>query len=171
MHHRVTRIERELDEIKAENDIIKYDVEKLKDKFIDHTPEHFSQQDILRAFIGALFLGFSVFFSGNLFKIAFGIPIGHIYLIIIATLVVLTAEIYFIGYSRVVNKKDRGFIQFLIKRLFAFYAIAFLVALSLSFVFGIQYLTSTIEEFMRIVVIVSSPCAIGASITDLLKKY
>ena len=167
----IDQIKRELDVVKFETDLIKNDVERIKDKLIDHTPEHFSNQDIIRAGIGALFLGFSALFSGNLINIATNIPESHLYIIIFGTLLILTLEIYIIGYSRVTDKEFRGFGQFWIKRLAAFYVIAVIVSFLLAFTFGLQYLVPSDMKFLNLVIVLSAPCAIGASFGDLLKKY
>jgi uncharacterized membrane protein len=166
----VSDLKRELDTVKYETDLIKSDVERIKDKLIDHTPDHFSRQDWVRAFIGALFLGFSVLFSGNLFNISLNIPEVHVYVIILCTLVLLTLEIYIIGYSKVADKSSRRFGQFWIKRLISFYLVALIVSAGLSYIFGLQYLVVG-HQFLHLIIVLSAPCAVGASLGDLLKKY
>jgi uncharacterized membrane protein len=167
----IEQIKRELDVVKFETDQIKNDVERIKDKLIDHTPEHFSKQDFVRAGIGALFLGFSALFSGNLLLIATNIPAFHLLVIILGTLLILTLEIYIIGYSRVTDKITRKFGQFWLKRISTFYSIAIIVAAILTYTFGFQYLVPSTESFIAVIVVLSAPCAIGASMGDLLKKY
>jgi uncharacterized membrane protein len=167
----IDQIKRELDIVKFETDLIKDDVERVKDKLIDHTPEHFSKQDFVRASIGALFLGFGVLFSGNLVNLAMNLPVAHLFIIIFGTILILTLEIYIIGYSRVTDKITRRFGQFWMKRVAAFYIIAFIIAAMLSFTFGLQYLVPDGAHFFNLIVVVSAPCAIGASLGDLLKKY
>ncbi|MFA5797672.1 MAG: DUF2391 family protein [Candidatus Woesearchaeota archaeon] len=170
MHQRISRLEREIEDIQFENITIKKDVEDIKNS-IDKTPEHFSEKDILRAFVGSLFLGFSIIFSGNLLTIVRAMPFIHIWIIILFTLLVLTAEIYFIGYKRVLKTDNRKFGQFWIKRLLAFYIVAIIVAFILTYIFGLIYLADGTSELIKILFIVSGPAAIGASIGDLLKKY
>jgi uncharacterized membrane protein len=167
----IEQIKHELDIIKEETDMIKSDVERVKDKLIDHTPEHFSNQDLIRASIGALFLGFSVLFSGNLPVLASRIPTPYFFIIIFDTILILTLEIYIIGYSRVKDKQTRKFGQFWIKRVLAFYVTALIMATILAFTFGLQYVVSSDRYFFNLVIILSAPCAIGASLGDLLKKY
>ena len=167
----VEQIKRELDVVKFETDLIKNDVERIKDKLIDHTPEHFSRQDTIRASIGALFLGFSVLFSGNLVNLAIKMPSYHFLFIILGTIIILTLEIYIIGYSRVTDKVTRKFGQFWMKRLTLFYATGIIIAVVLAFTFGLQYVVPNKAQFLSLIVIVSAPCAIGASLGDLLKKY
>lgn len=170
MHSRITNIEQELSDLRDDNQILKEDVNDIR-RHIDKVPEHFSEKDILRAFIGSLFLGFSTIFSGSLLLVASTMPIEHISTIIFFTLIILIAEIYFIGYSRVEDKKNRRFPQFLIKRLLTFYIVATLVSFILIYIFGLIYLVESTEQLVKIIVIISGPCAIGASIGDLLKKY
>lgn len=167
----IDQIKRELDVVKFETDVIKNDVERIKDKLIDHTPEHFSRQDFIRASIGALFLGFSVLFSGNLMNLAIKIPKAHLFIIILGTILILTLEIYIIGYSRVHDKETRKFGQFWIKRLLSFYVTAIVIAGILAYTFGIQYVLPDTMSFLNLIIILSAPCAVGASLGDLLKKY
>jgi uncharacterized membrane protein len=167
----IDQIKRELDVVKFETDLIKNDVEKMKDKLIDRTPEHFSHQDFIRAGIGALFLGFSALFSGNLINIAINIPEPHLYIIIFGTLLILTLEIYVVGYSRVVDKETRKFGQFWMKRITTFYLIAVFIAFILALTFGLQYLVPSTIKFLSLVIVLSAPCAIGAAFGDLIKKY
>jgi uncharacterized membrane protein len=167
----IDQIKRELDVVKFETDLIKDDVERIRDKLIDHTPEHFSKQDFVRASIGALFLGFSVLFSSNIVNLATKIPTPQLFVIMFGTILILTLEIYIIGYSRVTDKITRKFGQFWMKRVAAFYTTAFIIAILLAFTFGLQYLLPTGTHFLNFIVILSAPCAIGASLGDLLKKY
>jgi uncharacterized membrane protein len=143
----------------------------MKDRLIDRTPEHFSRQDYIRAGIGALFLGFGAVFSGNLINIATNMPESHLYIIIFGTLLILTMEIYIVGYSRVTDKETRKFGQFWMKRIVAFYIIALIVAFVLAFTFGLQFLVPMRSDFFNIILIMSAPCAIGAAFGDLIKKY
>jgi uncharacterized membrane protein len=167
----IEQIKRELDVVKFETDLIKDDVQRMRDKLIDHTPEHFSKQDLVRASIGALFLGFSVLFSKNIIDLATKIPTPQLFVIIFGTIVILTLEIYIIGYSRVTDKVTRKFGQFWMKRVAAFYLTAVVIAVLLAYTFGLQYLMPESAHFFNFIVILSAPCAIGASLGDLLKKY
>lgn len=171
MNYRVTRLEREIEELKIEDDIIKNDIQKIRRELVDKTPEHFNQKDVLRAFMGSLFLAFSVAFSSNVVTAAKKIPDEHIKLVVVFTLVILIAEIYFIGYQRVDNKSKRKFGQFCVKRLFVFYLVAILVSIMITYIFGLVYLLDSSEQYYKMVLIISGPASIGASISDLLKKY
>ncbi|HYD02850.1 MAG TPA: DUF2391 family protein [Alphaproteobacteria bacterium] len=164
-------IKRELDAVKFETDLIHHDVEKIKDKFVDHTPEHFSKQDFIRSAIGAIFVGFSVIFASNTVNLVLKIPDIHYYIIIFSTIVLLTAEIYTIGYSRVTDKTTRKFGQFWLKRISTFYFTAIVVASLLAFIFGLQYILPDVEHFIKLIILISAPCSIGASFGDLIKRY
>lgn len=171
MHLRITKLEREIDELKCEDYGIKKDLDKIKMELVDKTPEYFSWKDVMRAFIGALFFAFSVAFSGNILNIAENITPEHLMLVIIFTVIILTAEIYFIGYSHVTNKNRRSFGQFCVKRLVAFYLVALVVSFVISYIFGLIFLVKNPQHYYNLVIIISSPASIGASISDLLKKY
>ena len=93
---------------------------------------------------------------------------------IVATLVILTAEIYFIGHRRVTKKSERKFGQFLLKRLLVFYLVAIAVSGLLVYLYGLYKLPQVIVSntgVFNLVIIISLPCAIGAAIGDLLRKY
>lgn len=171
MHHRITRLEREIEELKDEDDIIKKDIDTIRRELVDKTPEHFSQKDVLRSFMGSLFLAFSVAFSSNILNAARSIPATHLKLVVLFTIIILTAEIFFIGYQRVEDKSRRKFGQFWIKRLLAFYVVALVVSVMLTYIFGLIYLVDSPEHYYRMVLLISGPASIGASISDLLKKY
>jgi uncharacterized membrane protein len=164
MHKEKLEFKRELEEIKLE-------VDKIEQEMIEKTPEHFSKQDFLRSFFGALFFGFSFLFSGAALVISEKIPFEHLVMVIFSTLFILTCEIYFIGYSRVKDKEQRKFGQFWVKRLVAFYGIAIVVSFYLSYIYGFLYLVGSFYSLIKLVFIVAMPCAIGAAITDLLRKY
>jgi uncharacterized membrane protein len=171
MHHRITRLEREIEELKVEDDAIKKDIDTIRRELVDKTPEHFSQKDVLRSFMGSLFLAFSVAFSSNILNAARSVPDTHLKLVILFTTIILTAEIYFIGYQRVEDKSKRKFGQFWIKRLLAFYVVALVVSVVITYIFGLIYLVDSPEHYYRMVLLISGPASIGASISDLLKKY
>ncbi|MGV8151140.1 MAG: DUF2391 family protein [Candidatus Woesearchaeota archaeon] len=171
MHRRLTNLEREIDEIKAEDGIIRQDIERIKRELVDKTPEHFGQKDVIRSFMGSLFLAFSVAFSSNVLNAARQIPQQHIILVVVFTIIILTAEIYFIGYQRVDDKEHRKFGQFWIKRLIAFYVVALIVSFILTYIFGLVYLVDSPQHFYNLIILITAPASIGASISDLLKKY
>jgi len=171
MHNRISQIEREIQDIQAEDLEIKKDINNIKEELIEKTPEHFGKKDLLRSFLGSLFLGFSVLFSSNLLNVAEKIPTKHIYLILVFTFIVLSSEIYYIGYNRVKDKNHRPFVQFWLKRLVAFYFVAFAVSFILLYIFGMIFLIQTLSQFINAVILLTTPTAIGASIGDLIKRY
>lgn len=134
-------------------------------------PEHFSAKDIVRSFFGAAFIGSTFIFTRTLIEISPLLNNSRIAIIILSTIGILTAEIYFIGYQRVENKYKRHFGQFLLKRLLTFYAVGILVSAYLAFIYNITALVVTPENMFKLIIAASMPCSIGASITDLLRKY
>src|SRR3989338_10522871 len=83
-----------------------------KHLFKELPPEHFSSKDIVRSFFGAAFIGSTFIFTRTLIEVSTILDSTRIMLIIISTIGILTAEIYYIGYQRVENKKIRPFAQF-----------------------------------------------------------
>lgn len=146
-------------------------ISDLHEKILEKRPSHFKSRDIMNAFFASLILGLVFIFKGSLFDIAVKLSGTHLVAIVIATLIILTAEIYFIGYSRVKKKKERHFCQFWLKRLVTLYAIAILISLFLIYIFGINILVHTSYDVLRIVIALSMPCAIGAAVPSLLKQY
>lgn len=155
-------------------DEIKKGVDELRDKLLVAEPAHFSKRDLIDAFFGALFLGIPFSIKGLLITVSQALDKNHIIIIILSTLLILTGEIYFIGYSRVTKKSERKFCQFWLKRTTAFYFVAIATAAFLVYLFGLNLLpeiANNPENIQKLVVLISVPCAIGAAITDLLKKY
>ncbi len=149
------------------------DIKKIKKEVCDKNIEHFSSKDIIISFFGALLVGTSFIFKGNLLKVSTQLSSTNLIYIVVTTLIVLTGEIYFIGYSRVRDKKKRPFSQFLVKRLFTIYSMSLFVGILLVFLYGLHTFLKAdgIADIIKIVVGVSFPASIGATITDLLKKF
>ena len=120
----------------AKIDQVKKGVDELRERLLVKEPEHFSAKDIVRAFFGALLLGLTFSVKGLLIRVSQALDNTHMILIAVSTLLILTAEIYYIGYKRVTKKSERKFGQFWIKRLLVFYLVAILVSVSLVYVVG-----------------------------------
>jgi len=153
---------------------IKKGVDELKERFQIGEPAHFSKKDIVDAFFGALFLGVTFSVKGLLVDISLALKEINMIMIPIFTLLILTAEIYYIGYSRVKRKSERKFGQFWLKRIVSFYVIAVFTAFLLIYLFGLNNLPEIANnsgKIIKLVILISLPCSIGAAITDLLKRY
>lgn len=156
----------------AKIDNIAKDVKELKERLFEKEPEHFSVGDLINSFFGALILGLTFTLKGLLIDIGLRLTQTNVIAIIVSTVVILTAEIYFIGYSTVRRKKERPFGQFWLKRILTFYVVAFIVSGLLVYIYGIPNLPGITEaNILKIVVAISMPCAIGAAVGDLLKRY
>ncbi len=137
----------------------------------EEEPDLFSAKDVMRALFGALFLGFGFVFSKLLFEASMNLGWFNVIIIVISTILIISAEIYFIGYERVKDKKRRKFPQFWAKRFFAFYPIGIIVSCYLVAVFGLLNDAGSTENAVKLILAVSMPCSIGAAISDLLKRY
>jgi len=144
------------------------DVRLIKEETVEKIPAHFSIKHIVSAFMGALLMGLTFVFKGLLLQVASALNKSHVLAIIVSTIFLLTAEIYFVGYGRVKNKAQRPFPQFWFKRVITYYAIAMLVSFFLVYIYGINLLAGV--DTMKVVVAVALPCAVGASLADLLKQ-
>jgi uncharacterized membrane protein len=147
------------------------DVRAVKHEVLSITPpEYFSLKDVARSFFGALFLASTFIFSSALEKQAAAIGGAHLLAIVLTTLVVLTVEIYFIGYGRIKDRRHRPFYEFWGKRVTTFYVVALVVAFGLSYLYGFN-LTLGPAVLLKFCVILSFPASVGAALADLLKKY
>jgi uncharacterized membrane protein len=156
----------------AKIDDIKKGVDELKARLLVQEPEDFSERDIIRSFFGALFLGLTFTVKGLLIQVSQALDKFHLAMIVVFTLLILTAEIYFIGYSRVTKKEERKLGQFWLKRLCTFYLVSGFTAAMLVFLFGLNKLPGVDNGgVMSLIILISMPCAIGAAISDLLNKY
>ena len=116
-------------------------------------------------------IGSTFLFNGLLIQVGLNVPWENVAIILTSTLFILSAQIYFIGYKRVENKKERPFGQFLMKRLITIYGIALVVSFYLLFIFGFERLIGSFDNMIKLTLVMSMPCSIGAAIGDLLKKY
>jgi uncharacterized membrane protein len=158
----------------AKIDDIKKGVDELRDRLLIKEPADFSMRDLTDSFFGALLLGLTFALKGMLVQVSSALQSIHLIMIVVSTLLLLTAEIYFIGYRRVKEKEKRKFCQFWLKRLVVFYLVAVAVALLLVYLFGLNLLPTVSANGMgvlKLVILISMPAAIGAAIADLLKKY
>ena len=159
--------------IKEEKEIkkIKSDIEILRLKLIERVPDHFGSRDLIDAFFGSLLIGITFIFKGALIKTVGAMGTGRIMLTIFVTLMILVSQIYFIGYSRVKHKNKRRFGQFLTKRLFSYYLVSLFVSFILVYLFGLNLITGSTYESLKIVIVLTVPCAIGSAIPSLLRQY
>lgn len=155
-----------------EIDEILNDVESIKEKVVDRRPSYFSNRDIVNAFFGSLIIGITFILKGLFISTADALSFYHVIAIIVSTLLILTIEIYFIGYTRVKDKDKRPFYEFLAKRIFTLYLIACLTSLYLLYLFGANnHISTGMYGMFKMVMLLSMPCAIGAAVPSLLRQY
>ena len=150
---------------------VDYDVEILKRHLVEREIEHFSVRDILNTFFGAFIVGLTFMLKGLLIEIGTSLPWINVFLIVTTTLFILSMQVYFIGYTRVKNKHARKLGQFLVKRVITTYTVSLIVSFFLLYLFGMVRYLITLENVMRLGFILSMPCAIGAAIVNLIKRY
>lgn len=134
-------------------------------------PEHFGPGDLVKAFIGAIVVGLDFIFKSAVLNAAERLSNLHLVYVVVFTVLMLSAEIYFIGYTRVKDKIHRQFFQFWVKRLVTIYLVAILVSMMLFYMFAFDVAVQTSFGAFKVILTVSLPCAVGAAIADLLKKY
>ena len=168
---RTDQIREEFEREEKEVIEIKEMVRRMKEKVLDKNPSHFSRRDIINASFGSLIIGLAFVFKGAVAKVARNLDVLHIELIILSTFLILIAEIYFVGYSRVKEKTTRHFGEFMTKRLVTIYFVAIISSFFLIYIFNIDKNLPTFFDVMKMVVLLSMPCSVGAAIPSLLKQY
>ena len=146
-------------------------VADLRGQMLERVPEHFSKKDVINSFLGAMFMGLTFILKLDIVQIAIRLDSYRIILLVLSTFLVLTAEIYFVAYLRVPNKKQRTFGQFWAKRFVSLYLVTVLVSLFLVYIYGIDNFVATSDDVFKVVVAVTMPCAVGAAVPSLLRKY
>lgn len=146
------------------------EIKEIKEILTDaYPPEHFSAKDMMTALLAAIIVGSSFFFNTLLVSTSIQLTFKQVVGIILVTSLVLTAEIYFVGYERVHNKSRRRFGQFWAKRFFAFYGISLAVAFSLAYLYGFTAALGSNAEILRVIIAVSFPCTVAIGLADLVK--
>jgi len=151
---------------------IEQDIALLKEELLEKKPERFSVRDIIRSFFGALFIGVTFVFSGRLFDVAKLMDLVQTIFVIAATIIMLIAEIYFIGWSRIKKSKEpgRNIFEFTFKRVVVAYLVSIAVALFYLYILGYEKILPG-AEICKLMFLVAMPCSIGAAVADLLRKY
>jgi len=152
-------------------DQIAQDTQILRERLVEKVPGHFGMSHIIAAFLGSLFFGFAFVLKGLLFQVGLLLTESDLILITLATWIILTLEIYFVGYRRVPDKFKRPFGQFWFKRMVSYYGIALFTSFMLLTLYGIPHIAVTQFNLLKLIVAVSFPAAIGAAAADLLSKY
>lgn len=157
---------------KKEEELIQ-DIKTIKNKLIVKEPKHFGIKDIIHSFFGSLIFALTFALKGLLVEVGLLLTNLQQILIVVSTLIILTGEIYFFGYVKVTKKEERKFFQFWFKRLTTFYLIAILVSFFVICIYGLQNLPNignNFDNILKLVIVVSMPAAIGAGLSDLVKR-
>lgn len=165
------KLERVLEEEYKEVTEIEHQIRYLEEKLIEKRPSHFSKRNIINAFFASLIFGITIVLKGRVIDIALALNAVHLLAIIIVTSIILFGEIYYIGYTRVKPEENRKLGQFMAKRFFAFYGVAFIVSFGLIYMLGINSFIPALSGILKLAVLVSMPCAIAAAIPSMLKQY
>jgi len=150
---------------------IERDIKLLRERLVEKVPGHFGMRHVITSFFGALFFGFSFMLNGLLFEVGLRLQATNLILITLSTWLILSAEIFFVGYTRVPDTHKRPFGQFWAKRILTYYLISILTAVLLLTAYGIPLLAGSVLNTFKLVIAVSFPAAVGAATADLLGKY
>ncbi|MFW6014174.1 MAG: DUF2391 family protein [Candidatus Nanoarchaeia archaeon] len=168
------KLKRELEDEKKELELLEENVCRIREGLIEKVPSRFSIKDVINAFFGSLIFGLTILLKGGLIETALKLEKVHLVIIILFTLIILCLEIYFISYMRVKNRKARKASPFILKRLVTLYSITLVVTFGLIYLLNLNQhpeVANTFENIARVAVLTSFPCAIGAAVPSLLKKY
>ena len=147
------------------------DVHRIKEESIDRVPHHFTMKHAMGAAFGAIVFGLTFVPKGLFIDVTAKLTQQHIWAMIATIVLILSGEIYFIGYQHVKNKSQRHFGQFWSKRIVTYLIIGFAVSLGLIYLYGLNFLVLSPTHLQNLVVALALPCCIGASIADLLEQY
>ena len=146
------------------------DVRVIRDS-VERVPDHFNMRHVIGATFGAFFFGLTFALKGLVLQATANLTNDHLLLMVATIFIILTAEIYYIGYSKVRDKETRHFSQFWAKRIATYMVIGFLASTFLVYLYGINNLAQSPEHIRNIIIALALPCCTGASVADLLKKY
>ncbi len=148
-------------------------ITKLHEQIIEKSPSHFTIRDTIYAFFSSFLFGITFIFKGLLVDISLRLEEFHLAMIIMATVAIVSMEIYFVGYKRVPfeERKQRKFNQFWAKRFVMIYGVSLLASFMLIYIYGLDSMVGGGFNIFKVIVAVSLPCAVGSAIPTLLKKY
>lgn len=132
--------------------------------------QHFSKEDFFYSFFGALFVGFVFMSKGFLIDIVKNLNEAQLVAITLLTIIFAVIQIYFVGYSKVVDRRHRTFGEFWTKRFITIYVASIIVSLLLIYVYGLDKTLGSPNNIFKAVIAFSMPCSLGATLSDLLKK-
>ena len=138
---------------------------------LERVPDHFNARHVVGSLFGSLLFGLPFVPKGLFIDVTAKLTPNHAFAMLLSIAIILTAEIYYIGYSRVHDKDQRHFGQFWGKRIIAYTAVGFFVSIFLIYLYGLNYLVLNESHLRYLILALALPCCIGASVTDLLKKY
>jgi len=147
------------------------DLHILRERLVEKIPGHFGMRHIISAFFGALFFGFSFMLNGLLFQVGLALQPWNLIVITISSLTLISAEIYYVGYTRVPEPHKRPFGQFWLKRITTYYLISLFVSFLLLSTYGITLMVGTPSNVLKLLIAISFPAGVGAAAADLLGKY
>jgi len=132
-------------------------------------PHHFSLRDFLKAMLAALIVALTFVFKGSMFEYAEKMNSSHVFFVLVVTCIIVTIEIYFLGYRFVTNRKERPFYEFWAKRFFTIITSSFIMVWLIIHMYGINEYITTQEE-LKFIFAVLFPSAIAGAAMEILKK-
>ncbi|MBI4449390.1 hypothetical protein HY641_05180 [Candidatus Woesearchaeota archaeon] len=149
--------------------LIHKEIDHLYEAILVRKPEHFSYRDVINAVFAASLFSVLIF-NQLLFNAALGLSTSQVLLIVVATSIMLTLEIYFMSYVRVPQKSRRPFGQFWAKRFFTIYGVTLAITILLIHLYNLDAIAGSTANALRLAVATSFPSSIAAGATALARK-
>ena len=133
-------------------------------------PNHFSIHDFLNAVFGSFFVAITFLASGNMTAYALRLEILNMVAIVIFTFIVITFEIYILGYRFVRKKAKRPFYEFWGHRFPTMVLSSFVSIYALMYLYGLNEYYSSLDMLKIAIAIFLPAAAAGAAMESLRKK-
>lgn len=164
-------MDRELLNQRNEIDDINYKITRLKESILDRYPKHFGIRNIVDSFFAALLVGLTFVLKGATVRTAINLQYVNVVAISVFTFAIVIMQVYFVSYSRVKSREERPVFPFMAKRIVAIVLVSFGVSITLIFLLGINNEVGTMESVCKVILLLSSICAMGSAIPGLMIKY
>jgi uncharacterized membrane protein len=132
-------------------------------------PHHFSVHDFLNAVFGSFFVALTFLFKGGMTSIALNMPVANMIALVIFTFVIITFEIYMLGYRYVRKRAQRPFRQFWVHRFTTMVLASFGSIYLIMYLYGLDA-NYTHIEMLRIACTIFLPAAAAGAAMELLRK-
>lgn len=133
-------------------------------------PPRFTRDDFARAFFGSFIAAVTFLFKGSMVSFSIQMSVFSTMAVALLTCLLLTVEIYVLGYKYVQDRKRRPFLEFWAKRFFSIILSSFLAIYLLMFAYGIQDIVGDPTLLFKVAIAVLLPAATAGGAVEILRK-